>query len=40
MQYTPSRIPGAWIIDITAIHDSRGFFAMTWLPEELREDPV
>ncbi|MFM8534892.1 MAG: dTDP-4-dehydrorhamnose 3,5-epimerase [Acidimicrobiia bacterium] len=37
MQYTPSRSPGAWIIDITPIHDARGFFAMTWLPDELRE---
>ena len=37
MQFTPSRIPGAWIIDITPIHDSRGFFAMTWLPDALRE---
>ena len=32
-----TRIPGAWIIDITAIHDDRGFFAMTWLPDELRK---
>lgn len=37
MIYTPSRIPGAWVIDITPITDSRGFFAMTWLPDELRE---
>ena len=34
MQFTPSRIPGAWMIDIAPIHDHRGFFAMTWLPEE------
>lgn len=37
MKYTESQIPGAWIVDITAIHDSRGFFAMTWLPDQLRE---
>lgn len=37
MQYTPSRIPGAWIIDITPIHDVRGFFATTWRPDELRQ---
>ena len=37
MQYTPSRIPGAWIIEISRIHDARGFFAMTWLPNELSE---
>ena len=37
MQFTPSRIPGAWVIDISPIHDQRGFFAMTWLPEEFRK---
>ena len=36
MHYTPSRIAGAWIMDISPIHDARGFFAMTWLPDELR----
>ena len=34
MTFTESRIPGAWIIDVTAIHDHRGLFAMTWLPGE------
>jgi dTDP-4-dehydrorhamnose 3,5-epimerase len=37
MIYTPSRIPGAWVIDVTKITDARGFFAMTWLPNELSE---
>jgi dTDP-4-dehydrorhamnose 3,5-epimerase len=37
MIYTPSRITGAWIMDVEPIHDQRGFFAMTWLPEELHE---
>ncbi len=37
MIYTPSRIHGAWVIDITPIPDERGFFAMTWLPSELAE---
>ena len=37
MIYTPSRIPGAWEIDITPIADARGFFAMTWLPNERAE---
>lgn len=37
MIYTPSRIPGAWTIDVTKIADTRGFFAMTWLPNELIE---
>ena len=36
MRFTPSRIPGAWVIDIEPIHDQRGFFAMTWLPGEFR----
>jgi dTDP-4-dehydrorhamnose 3,5-epimerase len=36
MKFTESRIPGAWIVDITAIRDDRGFFAMTWLPAEFR----
>lgn len=43
MQFTPSRIPGAWVIDIAPIHDQRGFFAMTFVPAELRAhgiDPV
>lgn len=34
MKFTESRIPGAWIIDLTEIHDDRGFFAVTWRPEE------
>lgn len=37
MQFTPSRIPGAWVIDIKPIHDQRGFFAMTWVPDEFRK---
>src|SRR5262245_4940681 len=37
MKFQESRIPGAWIIDITPINDHRGFFAMTWLPDELRQ---
>ena len=40
MKFTESRIPGAWIIDITAIHDDRGFFAMTWLPDEFRQHGI
>jgi dTDP-4-dehydrorhamnose 3,5-epimerase len=37
MTFQESRIPGAWIIDITPITDHRGFFAMTFLPDKLRE---
>lgn len=40
MQFTPSRIPGAWVIDIEPIHDQRGFFAMTWLPDEFRKHGI
>lgn len=36
MTFTETGIPGAWIVDITAIRDDRGFFAMTWLPAEFR----
>jgi dTDP-4-dehydrorhamnose 3,5-epimerase len=37
MKFTESRIPGAWIIDVSEIHDDRGFFAMTWLPDEFTQ---
>jgi dTDP-4-dehydrorhamnose 3,5-epimerase len=37
MVFQETRIPGAWIIDITRIADQRGFFAMTFLPDKLRE---
>jgi dTDP-4-dehydrorhamnose 3,5-epimerase len=37
MTFQESRIPGAWIIDITPISDHRGFFATTFLPDTLRE---
>ena len=37
MIYTPSRVQGAWVMDIERITDARGFFAMTWLPDEMRE---
>lgn len=40
MQFTPSRIGGAWIVDITPIHDHRGFFAMTWLPDAFRQHGI
>jgi dTDP-4-dehydrorhamnose 3,5-epimerase len=32
--FTETRIPGAWIVDITPLHDERGFFAMTWAASE------
>jgi dTDP-4-dehydrorhamnose 3,5-epimerase len=37
MIFTESKVHGAWVIDIKPIHDQRGFFAMTWLPDQLRE---
>lgn len=37
MTFHESRIHGAWIIDITPIHDARGFFAMTFVPDELKQ---
>jgi dTDP-4-dehydrorhamnose 3,5-epimerase len=40
MRFTPSRIAGAWVIDIEPIHDHRGFFATTWLPEQLRRHGI
>jgi dTDP-4-dehydrorhamnose 3,5-epimerase len=40
MRFTPSPIAGAWIIDIEPIHDQRGFFATTWLPEQFREHGI
>lgn len=36
MIFHESRITGAWVIDIERVADERGFFAMTWLPHELR----
>ena len=37
MRFTESRIPGAWIVDVTPINDERGLFAMTWLPGEFEK---
>jgi dTDP-4-dehydrorhamnose 3,5-epimerase len=36
MIFQQSKIAGAWIIDIEPARDHRGFFAMTWLPDEFR----
>jgi dTDP-4-dehydrorhamnose 3,5-epimerase len=35
MTFTELSLKGAWIIDIVPIEDERGFFATTWVPEEL-----
>ena len=37
MIYTPSRIPGAWVIDITRIGDARGFFARMFCADEFEQ---
>lgn len=35
MIFTPTRVPGAYLIVPERIDDERGFFARTWCPEEL-----
>jgi dTDP-4-dehydrorhamnose 3,5-epimerase len=40
MVFQQSKIAGAWIIDIAPIRDRRGFFAMTWLPDEFRKHGI
>jgi dTDP-4-dehydrorhamnose 3,5-epimerase len=40
MRFTKSRVAGAWVIDIDRIADQRGFFAMTWLPDEFRKHGI
>jgi len=37
MIFHESKIPDAWIIDIEPIADARGFFATTWVPNELAD---
>jgi len=37
MKFTPTKIPGAFIIDPEPIEDERGYFARTWCRDELRE---
>lgn len=34
MIFTPTPIPGAWIVDIEPREDARGFFARSWCREE------
>jgi dTDP-4-dehydrorhamnose 3,5-epimerase len=34
MLFTPTQIPGAYVIDIEPIADERGFFARTWARDE------
>lgn len=34
MIFTPTKIPGAWIIDPERVEDNRGFFARSWCKKE------
>lgn len=34
MQFTPTSLPGVWLVDLEPITDERGFFARTWCREE------
>lgn len=36
MKFTPTKLEGAFIIDIEHIHDERGFFARSWCSEEFQ----
>jgi dTDP-4-dehydrorhamnose 3,5-epimerase len=40
MIFQQSKVAGAWIIDIAPVRDHRGFFAMTWLPDEFRKHGI
>ena len=40
MKFTPSKIPGAWVVDITPIADHRGFFATTWVPDAYQKQGI
>ena len=37
MKFTPTKLEGAFIIDIEHIHDERGFFARSWCSKEFEE---
>lgn len=37
MKFSPTRLAGAWIIDIEPVGDERGFFARVWCREELEK---
>lgn len=34
MKFTPTTLPGVYVIDIEPIHDERGFFARSWCKRE------
>lgn len=37
MKFTPTRLPGLYIIDLQPVSDSRGWFARTWCKNEFAE---
>jgi dTDP-4-dehydrorhamnose 3,5-epimerase len=37
VKFTPTEIPGAFLVDIEPIEDQRGFFARTWCREEFSQ---
>ena len=37
MVFTESRLSGAWIIDVSPVHDHRGLFAVTWQPDAFEQ---
>ncbi len=36
MKFTPTELPGAFVVDLEPISDDRGFFARSWCREEFR----
>jgi len=37
MKFTPTKIPGVWIVELERHADERGWFARTWCAEEFRQ---
>ena len=37
MEFTPTPVQGAYVIDVKRIGDSRGYFGRLWCENELRE---
>lgn len=37
MRFTPTELPGAWIVDLEPVEDERGFFARSWCEREFAD---
>jgi dTDP-4-dehydrorhamnose 3,5-epimerase len=37
MKFSPTKLPGVWIVDLEKHEDERGFFARTWCRREFEE---